>query len=119
MGKNTAVQVLLEQHAESVEVLVSMVFAGADAAMETLEDSSGARQLGRQEEQIAPSKMPLSKLFSLSRKNLQRLLIGSLLLGLARRVASIVGRRSLGKSKRRRLLRCPAPKAWGLAALPP
>lgn len=49
LGNCTAVQGLLEQHAADVVALVSVVFAGADAAVETLEDSN-ACQLGGQEE---------------------------------------------------------------------
>jgi len=96
----TTVQRFLEQHAEKGVALVSVVFAGADAAVETLEDSS-ACQLGGQEEWIAPSKMPFSKLFYFSRKHLQCLLLGSLLLGLARKVASwsSIGTRGLEMGK--------------------
>lgn len=40
LGIYTTVQGLLEQHAAKVVALVSVVFAGADAAVEALEDSS-------------------------------------------------------------------------------
>lgn len=49
LGNHTTVQGLLEQHAANVMDLVSVVFPGADTAVETLEDSS-ACQLGGQEE---------------------------------------------------------------------
>lgn len=49
LGNYTTAQGLLEQHAAKVVALVNVVFAGADAALDTLEDSS-ACQLGRQEE---------------------------------------------------------------------
>lgn len=45
----TTVQGLLEEHAAKFVALVSVAFAGADAAVETLEDPS-ACQLGGQEE---------------------------------------------------------------------
>lgn len=49
LGNYTTAQVLLEQHAAKVVALMSVVFAGADAALDALEDSS-ACQLGGQEE---------------------------------------------------------------------
>lgn len=49
LGNYATAQGLLEQHTAKVVALVSVVFAGADAALDTLEDSS-ACQLDGQEE---------------------------------------------------------------------
>lgn len=60
LGNYTTVRGLLEEHASKAVALVSVASAGADAAVETLEDPS-ACQLGGQEEGISPSKVCLSK----------------------------------------------------------